>query len=148
MWYGHALESEIKKWETDSRTAQLGNTTDKVALCSRHDGYQLRRIQTDGRLLRVYDTKTNQLLADSLLPIAILGDYIQILDIPDVPSRLKSMGGFRCEFAVDGITYTGYVLPGKHYSAAWTDDGRALHFEEANAKNPNAHVIRKIEPSA
>jgi hypothetical protein len=26
MWYGHALESEIKKWETDSRTSRLAKS--------------------------------------------------------------------------------------------------------------------------
>jgi hypothetical protein len=87
-------------------------------------------------------------LEDTVLPISILGDYIEIFDTSDVPARLKDKGGFRCEFAVDGITHTGYVLPGKRYSAAWTDEGRALHFEDSGAKNPNAYVVRKLELSA
>lgn len=147
MWYGHALESEIKKWETDSRTARLGDSEDKAALCSRHDGFQIRRVSTDGKLLRVYNPKKNQVTPNSLLPIAVLGDYIEIVDIPDVPSRLQSMGGYRCEFAIDGISHTGYILPGKQYCAAWTDDERGWNFVE-QGKNPNGRIIRKLDPSA
>ena len=148
MWYAHALESELKKWEFDSRTALLGDAADKLALCTRHDGYSLRRIRTDGKLLQVYDLKTDQIVSGSILPIAVLGDYIEILEVAQVVDRLKSLGGFRCEFVVDGFTHIGYVLTGKHYSAAWTDKGRALHFEEKTAKNPNAHVVRRLDPVA
>ena len=144
MWYGTAVESEIQKWDSNSRSAKLGNAIDKVALCFREDGYQLRKIKTDGNLLCVYDWESQQLLPDSLLPISILGNNIEIMEIADVPSKLKAKGGYYCEFVVKGLTYKGYVLSGKHYSAAWTDSQRALHFEEIGAKNPNARIIKKL----
>ncbi|HEY5344927.1 MAG TPA: hypothetical protein VIK62_01125 [Verrucomicrobiae bacterium] len=144
MWYSTAVESEIHKWNADSRSATLGKATDKVALCFRKDGYSLRKIKTDGSLLCVYDWESQQLLPDSLLPIKVLGDNIEIMEIADVPSKLKAKGGYYCKFTVKGLTYTGYVLSGKHYSAAWTDRQRALHFEEQGAKNPNAQIIQKL----
>ena len=148
MWYAYALESEIEKWKTDSRNFTLGETTDKAALCYRPDGFAIRRIQTDGILLRVYNAETNRLIEDSTLPISVLGDRIEVISISDVANHLISKGGFRCEFAIKGATYIGYVLPGKKFCAAWTDEMQGIHFETELSKNPNAKIIRKLEPSA
>lgn len=142
MWYGTVLSAEKVQWETAARSARIGPAVERVALCHRFHGFQLRNIRTDGTLLEVYDWKTGELRTDSLLPVSLLGANLEILTAADVPARLAALGGFRCEFAVDGLAHRGWLLRGKSYSAAWTDTGRALHFEEEGAPCPNGKVIR------
>jgi hypothetical protein len=143
LWYGTVVSAEKVRWETAARSARLGPAVERVALCHRLHGFQLRNIRTDGTLLEVFDWKTGQLRPDSLLPASLLGANLEILAPADVPARLKALGGCRCEFAVDGLSYRGWLLRGKSYSAAWTDAGRALHFEEEGAPRPNGKVIRQ-----
>jgi len=146
MWYGEVVASEIPKWEKEVRNKRMGVPQQKVALCLRSDGYQLRRVQTDGVLVQVYDWKNGHLLPDSLLPVALLGTNMRIMNPADVAAHLLQLGGFAAEFVVDGITHKGWLLSGKSYSACWTEDGKALHFEEQGARNANSKVLRRLGP--
>lgn len=144
MWYGRVVAREIAKWEAASRQAALQAAAQlKVSLC-KNRGWHLRKILTDRLHFKVYEWESQQLMDDSLLPVSLLGENMEILDPSDVPSVLLKRGGLHCEFSVNGLAYRGYVLPGKSYSAAWTESGRPMHFENENAKNPNARILRPL----
>jgi hypothetical protein len=145
MWYGTVVSSEKLRWESAARSARLGPVVERVALCLRDDGFQLRKIRTDGTLLEVYDWKSGELRSDSLLPASLLGDNLEIIAPADVPARLLALGGFRCEFSVNGLKHRGWLLRGKSYSAAWTETEQALHFEEDGARCPNGHLLRVLD---
>ena len=137
MWYSYCLQSEIEKWQTDSRTARLrADATDKVAFTIHPQSYNLRRILTDGQLLKVYNSK-GELRENTLLPIAVPGANIKVLELDEVVPFLKGHGAFYCRFAIDGLSHTGYVLPAKEHWAAWSDKNVGMFWK-------NAQVVEKL----
>jgi len=96
-------------------------------------------------LLKVYDDR-NQILDDTLLPVAVPGDNLKLLKLSEVVAFLKSRGAFYCRFAVRWLSHTGYVLAGRAYCAAWSDDQRGFLFETDKGPNPNAEVLERLAP--
>jgi len=143
MWYGYCLESEIASWQSASHTAKLGSAADKAAFCEHPAGYNIRRVLSDGKLLKVYDSK-GHLEEDTLMPVALSGKNLTLLDLPDVVPFLKAKGAIYCRFAINGLPYTGYVLDGKAFSAAWSDTGIGIFFETSRGKNPNGKIIEPL----
>lgn len=146
LWYSFCLESEIHKWLSAHATERLSPTaTDRAAFCEHPAGYHIRRVLSDGKLLKVYDDR-NQLLDDTLLPVAVPGDNLRLLDLPEVVPFLKSRGARYCRFAVRGLSHTGYVLEGRAYCAAWSDDQRGFLFETEEGPKPNAEILEQLAP--
>jgi hypothetical protein len=144
MWYGNVVPDEIRRWERNASTARMGKAKEKIALCC-NQGWTLRRVITDGVLLEVYDWKTDLPLPGTLLPVALLGKNITLLDPSEVPPALKDRGGYACEFEICGQRMRGWILEGRVLCAAWSDAGRPYHFETQAGRNPNGRVIRRID---
>lgn len=143
LWYSYCLESELHKWQSDCATARLGAATERAAFCEHPFGYHIRRVLSDGRLLKVYDGR-NRLQDDTLIPVSVPGENLRLVELPAVVPFLLARGGYRCRFAVNGLSYTGHVLDGHSYCAAWSDDERGFLFETENGKNPNARVLERL----
>ena len=143
MWYSYCIESELNKWESASRSAQMGECRDMGALTIHPQGFTARRIKTDGKLLEVFDDH-GVLFADSRLPIAVLGKNIRIVELEEMADFLNGVGGFPCKFAVRGKTYTGTVLEGKFYCAAWTVQNIGVFFETEASRNPNGKILERL----
>ncbi|MEO6741200.1 MAG: hypothetical protein ABIP20_13180 [Chthoniobacteraceae bacterium] len=143
LWYSYCLESELHKWQSDSTTAKLGPAKDCAAFCEHPAGYHIRRVLSDGRLLMVYDDR-NQLLHDTLLPVAVPGDNLRLLEFSAVVPFLLTRGGYRCRFAINHLSFSGHVLDGSAYCAAWSDDQRGFLFETEKGKNPNAKILERL----
>lgn len=143
LWWSYCLDAELHKWRSDCATARLGTATDRAAFTEHPFGYHVRRVHSDGRLLKVYDDR-NHLLNDTLIPVAVPGDNIRLLELAEVVPFLLARGGYRCRFAVNGLGYTGHVLDGHSYSAAWSDDERGFLFETEKGKNPNAQILERF----
>ena len=143
MWYSYCLESELQKWEQAHRTARMGPTRDAAVLCLHPGGYALRRVLTDGVLLKVYD-QNNLLIEHTLLPLSVGGENFILLELDNVVFGLKGFGAVRCRFQVNGLAKRGWVLEGKSYCAAWSDDRRGFHFETDKGRNPNASILEVL----
>lgn len=143
LWYGYCLETELQKWQSDRATAKLGIATDRAVFCEHPSGYHIRRVLSDGKLLKVYDDH-NRLLDDTLLPCAVPGDNLRLLELSEVVPFLLARGGYPCRFAVNGLSYTGHVLDGRDYCAAWSEGQCGFLFETENGKNPNAKVLQRL----
>lgn len=144
LWYGYVIESEIHKWRSDCASGRLGpDAKDRAAFCEHPDGYHIRRVLSDGKLLKVYDDR-NRLQDDTLMPVALPGENLRLLEFSEVVPFLLSRGGYRCRFAINGLAHTGHVLDGKKYSAAWSDDQRGFLFETEKGKNPNGKVLERL----
>lgn len=144
LWYGYSLESEIHKWKSACASARLGpDATDRAAFCEHPSGFHIRRVLSDGKLLKVYDDR-NCLQDDTLLPVALPGDNLRLLGLSEVVPFLLTRGGYRCRFAINGLAHTGHVLDGRSYSAAWSDEQRGFLFETESGKKPNAKVLERL----
>lgn len=145
MWYGFCAADHYANWETQWREAALADGAgDKAILVVQPGGYTFRRILTDGRLLMVYNDD-GSLAEDSLLPINILGANGFVMEIEDVPGYVLEHGGFRARFAIAGLTYTGYILPGSQFWGAWDEENqRGRFFESSQGKNPAAKILEKL----
>jgi hypothetical protein len=148
LWYSYCIESEINKWSYDCSRVHLGAAQDMAAFTIHPSGFHIRRVLSDGKLLKVYDDR-NVILDDTLIPIAVPGKNLQLLELEQVVTFLKKKGAYYCRFAVRGLTHTGYVLDGTAYCAAWSDDQRGFLFETEAGKNPNnSKVIEKLSECA
>ncbi len=144
LWYGFCLKSEIDKWKSACASASLGsNARDMAAFTEHPRGLHVRRVLSDGTLLKVYDDR-NQIIEDSLLPVVVPGQNLTLLELVDLVPFLQRRGGFRCRFAVKGLAHTGVVVEGDHYCAAWSDGGRAFLFETEKGKHPNAKILERL----
>lgn len=144
MWYGEVVADEIPRWKEENQKVRLGPTQELAALC-RNQGYHLRRVRTDGKFLLVHDWRTDELLEDTLLPVALLGTNIELMHPEAVVNRLLSLGGVWCEFEIDGRHHRGCVLDtGEMYNAAWDEHGRPWHFECDRSRNPNGRIVRLL----
>jgi len=140
LWYGYCHVPAILQWLSDYRTARMGKAKDCAAFCKHPHGFHIRRVLSDGKLLQVYEN--TKLLDDTLLPIAVPGHNIQLLALSQVVPFLKKFGAKRYSFSIRGKSYKGYVLEGKKYCAAWSDQQRGHLFETAKGPNPNAKILR------
>ena len=143
MWYSYCLQSEITNWQSASRTARLGAATDRAAFCYHPKGYNIRRVHSDGALLKVFDPQ-GQLHDDTLIPVALPGANLRLLELHEVVPFLKAQGAVYCRFAIKGLPNTGYVLEGHSYSAAWSDKQIGLLFETDRGKNPSGKLIEPL----
>jgi hypothetical protein len=145
LWYGYCLESEIEKWRHDFSLVHLGEARDMAAFTFHPSGFHIRRVLSDGKLLKVYDER-NVLLDDTLISAAIPGENLHLLELEQVVPFLKTMDAYYCRFAVRGLSHTGYVLEGRAYCAAWSDDQRGFLFETESGKNPNnSKIVERLQ---
>jgi len=121
----------------------LGDSRDMAALIIHPDGYTARRIKTDGDLLMVYNDN-GDLIADSLIPVAVPGKNIKVVELEEMQGYLRSLQGSDWRFIVRGKSYTGTILEGKKYCAAWTEGQQGIYFETENSKNPNGKLIERL----
>ena len=143
LWYGYCLESEISNWWSNHGNHQLGAAKDCAVFSEHPHGYHIRRVLCDGKLLKVYDGN-NRLLDDTLLPLAVPGNNIHLLNLDEVVPFLKSRGALYCHFSIRGLSYKGHVLSGEKYCAAWSDDQRGFLFETDKGPNPNAKILEEF----
>lgn len=144
MAYGEVVAEETSKWLESRKDAVMGRASRKLALCH-NQGYQLRRVETDGTLLRVFDWEKDEAVPDSLIPVALLGKNLEMIEESKVVEELAKRGANRCKFTVKNAIYQGYVLDWDKFSAAWDEDrGRPLDFRNPGTRKSNAKILERL----